>query len=126
MLRKREEELLKKELIKAKKINQRINGTLLPEEKALFDLEYPSGGLHNHDENNPFGMHRHFLGDTIDGAHTHTPQNPHGEHVHGEFIGSALIDGSHSHNSFGGGYHHHEEVDQNTIIPKSPKGEITI
>ena len=122
-LNKREKSLLQKELEKAKKINQRINGTLLPEEKKLIDRKYPSGGIHLHDEDNPFGMHRHFLEDSIDGAHIHTTQNPKGEHVHGHTEGRALIDGGHTHDDGGTGYHWHdyEEDDGDKIIPQRPE-----
>lgn len=82
---------------------------MLPEEKKLLKETWPGPGYHRHDESNPYGMHRHNVGDKIDGAHTHTPQNPMGEHVHGEFEGRALIDGAHTHDSDRLGYHHHDE-----------------
>lgn len=96
-------------------------GNFLPEDEAIIRKEFPGPGLHVHDENNPFGMHRHELGERVDGAHTHTPQNPMGEHVHGEFAGMALIDGAHSHEHSGDGWHHHDEDEPtNTTIPQKP------
>jgi hypothetical protein len=67
-------------------------------------------------------VHRHGLNERVDGAHTHTPQNPGGEHVHGEFAGTALIDGSHHHNEYSEGWHHHKDEDDNkgTIVPQNP------
>ncbi len=109
MLNRREKKLLEKELAEVKKINQRAAGVMLPEEKAVWDKEYPSGGIHRHDDDNPFGMHRHLIGDSIDGAHTHTPQNPEGEHVHGPLEGKALITGAHTHENMGSGYHWHDD-----------------
>lgn len=124
MLSPREKRLLEKELARVEKINDRARGNLLPEEKVLIKKEFPSGGIHVHDEDNPFGMHRHLLGDPIDGAHQHTTQNPGGEHIHGEFEGRALIDGSHRHKGFGDGYHSHkkDETNEGQIIPQKPEG----
>ena len=121
-LSKRDQRLLQTELVKAQEVNKRINGELLPEEKKLLKTKFPSGGLHVHDEDNPFGMHRHLLGEPIDGAHQHTTQNLQGEHVHGEFEGRALADGAHDHKNYGvTGYHYHEEEeDKGEIIPQSP------
>lgn len=119
--------MLKRELAKVDRINQKAKGDILPEEEELIKRDFPSGGLHVHDENNPFGMHRHFLEDPIDGAHTHTSQNPQGEHVHGEFSGKAMIDGAHHHDgdTAWGSSHHHEsdnELDKSEIVPqKQPK-----
>lgn len=99
----------------------------LPEEDALFKKDYPSGGVHKHDENNPFGMHRHFLEDKIDGAHIHSPQNPGGEHFHGENKGMALIDGKHFHfHEYDAlGWHNHaEDEDKNAgQIPINKPGQ---
>ena len=128
MLSPRDQELLQRELAEATKINKRANGTILPEEEKLLEKkitkDYPAGGLHVHDEDNPLGMHRHFLGEKLDGAHVHTIQNPGGEHYHGELKGRALTDGAHYHGRGGLGYHHHDrgEDDTGKIVPqKHPK-----
>lgn len=119
MLSKKEKNLLAKELKKIDKINKRVLGQLLPEEVEFFKKEWPAGGYHSHDEDNPFGMHRHYLDDPIDGAHTHSPQNPGGEHVHGEYEGRALIDGKHYHNEVSTGYHAHENCDDDgQVVPQ--------
>ena len=120
-LSKRTQRLLQNELAKAKEVNKRINGELLPEEKKLLKTKFPSGGLHVHDKDTPFVMHRHLLEEPIDGAHQHTTLNLGGEHVHGEFEGRALTDGEHYHKYNGTGYHYHEEEeDKGEIIPQSP------
>lgn len=92
----------------------KANAERFPEIKKLYkDYEYPSGGQHKHDESNPFGTHRHFTKDSIDGPHTHTPQNPGGEHSHGENKGMALVDGAHTHeNSEDYGYHWHDRKEK--------------
>lgn len=96
-------------------------GKFLPEDEALFKFESPGPGLHTHDESNPFGIHRHVLGEAVDGGHTHTPQNPGGEHSHGEFAGMALIDGGHTHENASLGWHNHEQRDDSTIVPLQPE-----
>lgn len=123
MLNQEEKELLQKEVARIQKVNERIAGALLPEDKELLEREYPSGGIHKHDANNPFGMHRHHLGDPIDGAHTHTAQNPGGEHVHGEFQGKALIDGKHYHEGGDLGHHYHRDHHNygETVPQEAPK-----
>ena len=113
----------KQEYEKALEINKKAIGNLLPEEEKLLDgLKSPSPGYHVHDEDNPFGMHRHFLKDKIDGAHQHTVLTPQGRHVHGEFVGRALIDGAHYHGRHDLGYHSHksDEPDSGRIIPQQP------
>lgn len=98
---------------------------MLPEEEALYKEEYPSGGVHVHDEDNPLGLHRHHDGLELDGAHVHTPMNPGGEHVHGEFEGMALVDGKHYHENGGLGYHNHHREDsgKNTHVVNPETGE---
>ena len=79
---------------------------------------------HKHDHNNPFGLHRHLLGDEIDGPHVHTVQNPGGEHVHGLKEGKALIDGAHNHDRDGLGWHSHEVEDNLKDIPIELPGQV--
>jgi len=124
MLSNREKKLLARELEKVKAADRLARGDLMPEEEKFFKNKFPGGGSHVHDEDNPFGMHRHFLDDEIDAPHTHSPQNPGGEHAHGEFEGRALIDGKHYHNNNDTGYHHHssEESNGENPIPQKPDG----
>lgn len=124
-MKKRELELsiaIKKELERLKQ----ARGELTPDELRLLRQEMPSPGLHTHDEDNPFGLHSHFIEDSVDGAHVHTPQNPMGEHVHGEFEGMALIDGAHSHehDSFGGHFHEEDYQDSDNLPITEPDQEI--
>ena len=72
-------------------------------------MKQPTGGLHEHTEENPFGLHRHHAGDPLDGAHKHTPENPYGEHIHGEYAGMAMIDGAHTHSVYDLGWHRHKK-----------------
>ena len=120
MLSKQERDLILAEFAKNMKDARRAKGAIIPEEDTLYDGEFPGYGLHKHDENNPFGTHRHHAGDDIDGAHVHSPQNPGGEHSHGPRAGMELIDGRHFHEHDSLGWHHHEEHDN-----KNP-GEIPI
>ena len=111
MLTNKERKLLRNEIGK-------IQAQFLPEDDKFLDRESPGPGFHKHDEDNVFGMHRHELGGSVDGAHTHTPQNPEGQHSHGKNEGMALIDGSHYHEKNDGlGYHHHNDEDIQTIVP---------
>ena len=105
---------------------QKAESNILPEEDKLFREESPSPGLHKHDDNNPFGVHRHNLGDPLDGAHVHTKQNPGGEHVHGLKEGMALIDGAHTHGHDGLGWHNHEHNDKDNFgnIPIEKPGQV--
>ena len=127
MLTNKDRELILAEFEKNMRNARRAKGELLPEDNSLLREEYPGPGLHVHDEDNPFGVHRHHAGDELDGAHVHTPQNPGGEHVHGEHAGMALIDGKHHHDHGETGWHHHhgeDDMDKGKIIPISPPGEL--
>lgn len=107
------EKLLRDALNKQMRQHKRSTGELLPEEEALLDeVVNPAPGLHKHDENNPFGLHRHSLDEPMGGAHVHTATNPGGEHAHGEFVGRALADGAHYH-EYGdlGGHYHDDDKD---------------
>lgn len=97
----------------------------LPEEKKLFRKEYDSPGLHRHDDDNPFGMHRHSIENSIDGEHIHTVLNPEGEHSHGINEGMVLIDGSHTHDGDYSdlGWHSHEK-EKESILPISEPDQI--
>lgn len=118
MLSKKQKEVLAKAL-------QKSDSNILPEEDKLFKQNYPSPGLHRHDDNNPFGMHRHALEDKVDGAHVHSTQNPEGEHAHGVLQGKALIDGSHTHDEYGLGWHNHEsDHDDIDDIPVEKPGQV--
>lgn len=81
--------------------------------------------MHKHDDNNPFGLHRHYVDEDVDGAHVHSPQNPGGEHAHGELKGVALIDGKHHHDGNGLGWHHHCDHEENYgEIPVEKPGQV--
>lgn len=110
MLNKKEQQKLSAYLAK-----QKAKAVMLPEEEELIRKAWPASGLHRHDEDNPFGVHRHFLDEEIDGAHIHTMQNPGGEHVHGLKEGQALIDGAHTHSHDGLGWHNHEHNDKDNF-----------
>lgn len=65
----------------------------------LEDYEY-QGGIHVHGESNPFGLHTHEKGGTMNGAHTHGPSNREGQHHHRTGIFQMVdVDGSHGHHS---------------------------
>ena len=117
MLSERQKKILAKAL-------QKSDSNILPEEDKLFKKNYPSGGLHRHDDDNPFGMHRHLLEDTIDGPHIHTVQNPGGEHAHGLLEGMALLDGRHNHEEGSLGWHHHKPEDDLNEIPIEKPGQV--
>jgi len=115
----RQERILAEALKKAHSIftAKKVSSNILPEEEKLFNRVTPSPGLHNHDHNNPFGLHRHLLGDPVDAPHVHTVQNPGGEHAHGENKGMALITGEHSHDNDGLGWHNHPAEETLDDIP---------
>jgi len=70
-----------------------------PATPAEEDLYY---GTHMHTESNPFGLHTHVPGGTLEGGHTHSPSNRFGVHHHQSSADNPeqyaeTLDGRHTH-----------------------------